>query len=75
MEIWKTIKETIRDGIDTANDYLNEELSVTRKTILIMGSVFVLIGTIYGFLIAPVKKGIQINVSNTLNRYDEDDCE
>lgn len=65
--------DTLSDGKEHLSDYLNEETTVTRKTIATIGIICGLIGIIYGFLIAPAKKRIQVNVNSNTNDYDEED--
>lgn len=67
MDILKTVKDTFTDSIISIKDFFNEETTITRKTIAITCTIFTLLGIIYGFLIAPVKRGIQINVTNNDN--------
>lgn len=67
MDILKTIKDTFTDTILSIKYFFNEEMVITRKTIAITCTVFTLFGIIYGFLIAPVKRGIQINITNNEN--------
>lgn len=67
MEIIENLKDVVCNAADTANSYLEEELSVTRKTILIVSAFALLLGTIYGFCVSPVRKGIHIEVTNYEN--------
>ncbi len=64
--------DAVSDGREHLCDYFNEETTVTRKTIATICIICGLIGIIYGFLIAPAKKRIQVNVNNNTNDYEED---
>ncbi len=67
MDILRTMKDSFTDTIILIKDFFNEETTMTRKVIAITCSIFALLGIIYGFLIAPVKRGIQINITNNEN--------
>lgn len=71
MELLRTIKDTLTTAIDNLKDYLDEDTTLTRKTIACIGFTCILIGIIYGFIISPIKKGFNINFIN--NDFDEDD--
>lgn len=89
MEFLETVTSTLSDvkeaALDTLSnikeylcDFFDEETTVTRKTIAIICIISALIGIIYGFMISPIKKGIQVNVTNNGNccgNDDEDDWE
>lgn len=69
-------KEMIFDALSNIRehlcDFFNEETTVTRKTITAVCVICALTGIIYGFLISPVKRGIQVNVNNNINDCEED---
>ncbi|MDE6759757.1 MAG: hypothetical protein K2J90_03645 [Lachnospiraceae bacterium] len=64
--------DALSDGREHLCDYFNEETTVTRKTIATICIICGLVGVIYGFLIAPAKKRIQVNVNSNTNDYEED---
>ena len=64
MDILETVKDTFTDAISSIQEFFNEETTTTRKTLIIICAIFTLIGIVYGFLISPIKKGIQVNVTN-----------
>lgn len=67
MNILETVKDTLTTATSTVSNFFNEETSITRKNFAILCALFALIGIVYGFLIAPIKKGIYVNVSNNGN--------
>lgn len=67
MDILKTIKDTFTDTILSIKYFFNEEMVITRKTIAVTCTIFTLLGIIYGFLVAPVKRGIHVNITNNEN--------
>lgn len=74
MYILETVKETITDTITSIKEFFNEEMTTTRKAVAITCAISALIGIVYGFLISPVKKGIQVNVTtNNGDTYAADD--
>lgn len=75
MNILGTVKDTFTTAAISAKEYFNEETTITRKTFAITCTVFVLIGVVYGFLISPIKKGIQVNVTNNNGDLYADDKE
>ena len=63
--------DAFSDGREHLCDYLNEETTITRKTIAIICIICGLLGIIYGFLIAPANKRIEVNVNSNTNDYEE----
>lgn len=63
--------DTLSGGREQLCDYLNEETTVTRKTIAIICIICGLLGIIYGFLIAPANKSIEVTVNSDANDYEE----
>jgi len=73
MNILETVKDTITDAATSIRDFFNEETTTTRKTVAVTCAIFALIGIVYGFLISPVKRGIQVNVTNNSDTYPDED--
>lgn len=71
------VTETICSGLSKAKqavcDFFDEDATLSRKTFALVCFICIMIGMIYGFLLAPVKKGIQVNVNNCCCDEDEDD--
>lgn len=64
MDILETVKDTFVNAITSMKEFFNEETTTTRKTLVIVCAIFTLIGIVYGFLIAPIKKGVLVNITN-----------
>lgn len=64
MDILETVKDTFVNAITFMKEFFNEETTTTRKTLVIVCAIFTLIGIVYGFLIAPIKKGVLVNITN-----------
>lgn len=64
MDILETVKDTFVNAITSMKEFFNEETTTTRKTLVIVCAIFTLIGIVYGFLIAPIKKGVSVNITN-----------
>ena len=73
------VKEFLWDAIANTKealcDFFDDEMCVTRKSIFIICTISGLIGILYGFLISPVKKGIQVNVNKNKNYYNDDESD
>ncbi len=50
-----------------------------KSTVILLSSVMLLLGTVLGFLLAPIKKGVNVTVKNTgirdLDSSGEDDLQ
>ena len=84
MNFLETVCDAITSAKDFVVDYFTEDTTTTRKKVFAIGAVCTLVGILTGFLFAPIKKGIYINVCNNGSNngmppfnedYDEDDDE
>lgn len=67
MEIMEKAYDIVTTAKDTITDYFNEDTLTSRKKLLTLSTICLLIGIIAGFIFSPIKKGIYINVSNNGN--------
>ena len=77
MEIWEKACDIVSDAKESVSDYFLEDTITSRKKLLTLGTICVLIGIITGFLFSPIKKGIYINISDNGNyvpQKKEDAC-
>lgn len=58
----------MRDFLDKVKEFFDREWTGTEKILIIVCSI--LAGIVYGFLIAPIKKGISCG-NNNGNNYNE----
>lgn len=73
MNILEKIKDAVYDLCTTVQDFFNDELTFTRKTVIAAISICTLMGMVWGFIISPIKKGIYINISNNGNNCPDED--
>ena len=77
MNFLETVCDTITGVKDSVVNYF-EDTTTTRKKLFAIGAVCTLIGILAGFMFAPIKKGVYINISNNgsnngMPPVDEDD--
>lgn len=73
MNILETVKDTIHNICACILGFFDEELTLTRKTLIIISSICALGGIIGGFIVSPIKKGVYINIANNGNSYQDDE--
>lgn len=67
MEIMEKAQDIVRDVRESVTDYFMEDTLTSRKNLLTMGTICLMIGMIAGFIFSPIKKGIYFNISNNGN--------
>ena len=67
MEILENVWEIITDAKETVTDYFTGDTVTSRKNMITHGGLCLLFGIVAGFLLAPIKKGIYINISDNGN--------
>ncbi|MBR1866341.1 MAG: hypothetical protein IJ801_07530 [Lachnospiraceae bacterium] len=74
-DILSDAKDTCTNALSNVKErvctFWDEDTSLTRRNLALICILFALIGVIYGFLLSPVKKGIQVNITN-VDDEDED---
>lgn len=67
MDILEKTCNIVSDAKESVTDYFLEDTITSRKKIITLGTICLLIGIITGFLFSPIKKGIYFNISNNGN--------
>lgn len=67
MNILSTITDNLSAFCSRVNDYFTGDVITSRKHIAGLTALFTLLGITLGFLCAPIKKGVYINISNNGN--------
>lgn len=66
------MKDTLRDVWESLKDFFTRDWTLTEKLLMILCCV--LFGIIYGFMLAPVKRGVKCfsDNGNTYNQMEDD---